>query len=278
MSLTLRIVLGVLMLSMYATEGGAQLFTDQGLMSGSGLMIMPTPATAPTAEFGIQTARVEFLRPGERGMNVIGFTGGFSSHMEGYVRVSGEQVGLPSSVISYGFGAKLRSPFTVPAVEHIALWLESGSTEQVKQRAMYPPNVFRAGITASFGTDGINPTALVGLSSVEGAAGLLLGGGVTFAAGHEAQLGAEVVYGYTGTKSVHALVNSSLRVLPNISIHVVPGYVTSEVASTWLFSVGVSFTTTDIDYHPARVSNDDEFVVPSIEDIESQMQGEKKHE
>lgn len=278
MSLILRTTGAVVLLLAAIAAGQAQLFTDQGLMSGSGMMIVPTTATAPVAEFSLQSARVEFLRPGERGMNVVTFVGGFSSHVEGYLRLTGEQIGMPSSMMSYSFGVKMRSPISLPVAEQHALWLESGSTEQEMQRAVYPPNVFRGGIVLAFGTNGINPVALAGVASVEGNISPLIGGGVTYAAGHDAELGAELLYGYAGSRTLHAVLDAAIRVLPHVSVHAMPGYITSPTASTWLFSIGLSFSTADIDYHPERVSNNGEFVMPSIEDVEREMQGEKKNE
>ncbi len=249
----------------------AQLFTDQGLFSGSGLTVVPTATVVPASEFRLQYSRVDYLRGERGGMNVIGLSAGFSSSVEGYMRVSGEQLGGPQSQVAYGFGGKFRLPVLVPVVRRLALWAEATASDQYYRSALYPADAFRGGVTATFDSNGIHPTLLIGVTSVQEQTRPLVGAGVTMAAGNHTQVGMEFVHGYLGLNSAQAAATASFRVFPNISLHASPGYLSMAGVSTWTISFGISCTTTDVDFHPVyEDKTGNEFILPSIEEMEKE--------
>ncbi|GEM_PF-1949711 len=266
----------LIVLSLVMIRGShAQFFTDQGLFSGSGLTVMPTATVVPAAEVRLQYSRVDYLKGGRRGLNVIGLSAGFSSSLEAYMRVSGEQVGGPQSLVAYGFGGKFRLPVLVPVVRRLALWAEATASDQYHPTALYPSDAFRAGVTATFDSNGIHPTILIGFTTLQDRTRPLVGAGMTIAAGNHAQVGVEFVHGYLGLNSAQMASTASFRVFPNISLHASPGYLSMPGASTWTFSFGISCTTSDVDFHPVyEEKKENEFILPSIEEIEKERKQE----
>jgi hypothetical protein len=278
MSLSKNINILILFLSTVYQVGFCQTFSSQGMLSGSGLIIIPTTVSAPPAEFRASFSRLSLLSRNTRGLNVWAINGGLSSHLELYTKLMGEQLGTFSSLISYGFGAKLHSPFEMPYINQYAIWIESVTSDQLQVGTLNPSKVFRGGLTASFGTDGIDPVILLGIAIVNKSTKPLIGGGVTIAASHTLQLGSEIVYGYASENSMHLLVNASTRIFSNICLTISPGYISSKNVSTWIFSAGISASSSDIDFHPVREERIDEFKLPSIEEMEKQSNEEKKNE
>ena len=66
MSLNRMLISATIGLALLAAPAAAQLFTDQGMMSGSGLSILPTATTAPAAEMQAQATAFERGVPGSR--------------------------------------------------------------------------------------------------------------------------------------------------------------------------------------------------------------------
>lgn len=251
----------------------AQLFTDQGLLSGSGMTVIPTATVVPTAEFRLQYSRISYLMSGGNGVNVISLSSGFSSSLEGYMRVTGEQLGLSQSQLAYGFGGKLRIPALLPVVRRLALWMETTSSDQYYPSRIFPSDAFRTALTATIDSNGIHPTILVGMTRMENLIRPLVGAGVTIAAGNHVQVSLELVHGYFGRKSAQAAATASMRIFPNLSLHASPGYLSTPNISTWTFSFGISCSTTDIDFHPVYEEvKGDEYILPSIEEMEKDGQ------
>ena len=259
----------MIILSVVICGSSAQLFTDQGLFSGSGLTVVPTATVIPSTEFRLQYSRVNYLRSGRTGLNVLGLGAGFSSSLEGYMRVSAEQLGARQSLVAYGFGGKFRLPLLLPVVRRLALWAEATTSDQYNSSALYPTDAVRGGVTATFDSNGIHPTIFLGIAKVQNKARPLVGAAVTMAAGNYAQLGLEFVHGYLGLNSAQAAATASLRIFSNISLHASPGYQSMAGVSTWIVSVGISCTTSDIDFHPLiEEKKENGFILPSIEEIE----------
>ncbi|TAK51074.1 MAG: hypothetical protein EPO24_16190 [Bacteroidetes bacterium] len=256
-----------------------QLFTDQGLFSGSGLTVVPTATVVPPSEFRLQVSRVQHVQDTELGINVIGVGYGLSSTLEGYVRLTGEQFGSAFSQVGYSFGGKFRVPMLIPGIRRLAFWVESTNSDMYQQPAAYPTEAFRYGAIATFDSNGIHPSLLLGLARLNNKTRPLIGAGVTYAVSQRSQIGFEVAYGYLNSTSVQIIASGATRVFKNISVHFSPGYVSSLATSSWMLSMGISFSTTDIDFHPkTEVAPLDEFQLPSFEEIEKQSIEEKKNE
>jgi hypothetical protein len=267
-SLVLFILFGV-------SNGRAQFFTDKGLFSGSGLIILPTATTAPLSEFNLQYARLQYLghEKAGSGMNVIGLSAGFSPFVEGYVRLTGEQFRSVNSLVAYGFGGKICLPFQVPAVRRLAFWVEATQSDAVQYSVLFPTDAFRAAAIATFDSNGIRPTLLFGIATLRKQTNALLGAGVTIGASHGLQIGLEAVHGYLEQNSTQTMLSLGVKVLSNISFHPAAGYVSTSSTSTWMMSLGISCSTTGIDFHPAQEEKtSDEFILPSLEEIEKQLQ------
>ncbi len=68
-----------------------------------------------------------------------------------------------------------------------------------------------------------------------------------------------------------------LRAHPNLCVQLAPGYVHSSTVSSWLLSFGISASTSSIDFTAGdKAAKKD--VTPSFEELEKQIQQEKKKE
>jgi hypothetical protein len=116
-----------------------------------------------------------------------------------------------------------------------------------------------------------------GASSVAGVSTFLAGAGLTWAPASAIQVGAEVLHGYADPSSIHAMMDLSVRVVPNVLLVASPGYITTETADTWTISAGLCISTADIDFRPSgpAASKKDEFNLPSLEDIMKDSSEEK---
>jgi hypothetical protein len=266
----MTLLYGLLAFSLLLSAGAAaQTFTDQGLLSGSGMSILPTATIVPPTEFRVQLSRVDYLGSAKQGMNVFGMGVGLSTAIEGYVRVTGEQLGFNQSQIVYGFGGKIRVPLLLPVVRRAAIWAERTTSDMALPSNIYTPDALRAGVIVTADSNGIHPTFLVGMTRIGELTRPLVGAGVTIAAGNTSQVSLELVHGYLGRKSFMAAGTFSHRPFRNIAFHATPGYLTTPTASSWTISLGFSLATADIDFHPVYdVEPTDEFILPSIEELE----------
>ncbi len=280
MSLTTRIYGILTLVFLLSTGSKAQLFTDQGVFSGSGLTVIPTATVVPSNEFRIQCTRLTHFQSEKNGLNVFGLSSGFSSTLEGYIRLTSEQTPSVSSQIAYTFGGKFRLPFMVPLVRRVAFWFESTESDMSPASTLYPTEALRYGAVATFDSNGIHPSLLLGVSKLDGKFRSLIGAGVTVATSHTTQVGLEVMHGYLTSRSLQVYASGSARLFPNISVQISPGYVTTSAQSSWMVSIGISCSTADIDFHPQSeaVANGEEFQMPSFEEIEKQSVDEKKNE
>ena len=249
----------------------AQSFSDLGVLSGSGLTVLPTATVIPNTEFRAQWSRVEYVKDNRKGMNVIGLGIGLSTNLEAYMRLTSEQVGVMQSELAYGFGGKFQLPVLVPLLRRVAIWGEQTTSDQVSTEALFPSDAIRAGLIATVDSNVISPTMMAGFSRIGVTNQVLLGAGATVALGNRAQMGLEVMYGYLDLQSLQAAVTASARVFPNVSLHVSPGYIKTSSVSMWSVTFGVSLTTADIDFYPRVVdAKPDEYKLPSIDEIEQE--------
>jgi hypothetical protein len=271
------VTLGVALL---ASSAAAQLFTDQGMMSGSGLTLLPTASTAPAAEMQAQVSRISFLSTSPERANIVGLTLGLSKSIETYVRMTSEELHTSTAQFSYSFGGKFRYPEEVPIVRRLALWMESTFSDMNDQNVptIFPTNANRAGISASLDSNGIRPTLFFGGTQLQKIVTPMAGAGLTVALGHRAQLGAEGMWGYLEKGSIQAALTGSVRIVSNVSLHVSPGYLKTNSVNGWMLSAGFSFSSADVDFHQVAAGdeNGDQFRMPSIDDLEKESQKEKK--
>ena len=211
-------------------------------------------------------------------MNVIGLSSGFSTNLEGYIRITGEQFGTFSSQLAYGFGGKFRVPALLPVIRRLAFWVETTMSDFEEESAIYAPDALRAGMTTTVDSNGVHPTLFLGFAVMSDRAHAMVGGGVSIAAGHNTQIGIEIMHGYWSLNSSQFTASLSYRAFPNVSLQMVPGYLSTAGISTWTISFGVSCSTVDIDFHPFVEPGDkkDEFTLPSIDELERQTQKEKQ--
>ncbi len=258
----------------------AQLFTDQGMMGGSGLTLFPTATSAPASEMQVQYSRVSFLSASPERANIIGLTCGLSSALEGYLHLTSEELQTTTSQMSYGFGAKFRFPGTVPVLRKVALWGESTFSDMNDQNVptIYPTKANRLGVSASLDSNGFHPSLFFGGNQLKSIVTPMAGAGFTIALGHKAQMGLEGLWGYLEKGSAQAALTGSVRLISNISLRVSPGYLTTTSVKGWMISAGLSFSSADVDYHQVRDDDagKDNFVLPTIDELEAQPQPEKK--
>jgi hypothetical protein len=271
-------LVALLAVTLLPAAGSAQTFSEAGVASGTGLTFLPTPGIAPVAHWRASFERIDYTAEHLRGMNVLGLGYGLSTNVEGYVRLTSEQLGTISSLISYGFGFKAALPIEVPVLEASGAWFETSVSEVERQSPFFPPAATRGGLTASIGSPAFRALFVGGVSSVAGDAMLLAGAGVTWAPASAIQLGAEVLHGYADPSSIHAMMDLSVRVISNVLLVASPGYITTDIASTWTVSAGLCISTADIDFRPAAAAavKKGEYTLPSLEDIIKDSSEEKK--
>ena len=279
MKIVFYIAMTIVILSCRA-QAQTEEFTDHGMFSGSGLIVLPNATVIPSSEIRLQFSRINFLQYAGRSLNLLGVGCGLSSNLEGYLKISGEGACSTSNEVSYSFGGKLRLPILFPYVRHIGLWMESTNSDMDVQSSMFPVDAIRYGVVATFDSNGIHPTALLGMAKISDEWSFLIGGGVTYAKSHNAQYAIEFIHGYLDPKSWQFNVSGSVRAFSNVSFTLSPGYITSRISSSWIVSLGVSVSTADIDFHPAvhEEETKENFVLPSIEEIEKQSSDEKKND
>lgn len=280
MSLTMCKIHATICVLIAVGSAQGQVFTDQGMLSGSGLMIVPTATISPMSEMQVQFSHLGIFQGDKTGLNIFSLNCGFSSCLEGYARLTSEQLRTVSPEISYSFGGKFRFPRVIPVLQRIAIWGETTTSDMAEQakQGLFPIEATRAGITASLDSIMVHPTFFVGITNVKGDVWPLLGGGMTIALSHTAQMGFEVVRGYFTMRGTDAVVTGSLRIFSNTSIHLSPGYLSDGSTKSWMLSAGISLTTVDVDYHPEKVIKDlnGEYTLPTIEDMEKQPKQEKE--
>jgi len=267
-------------IAIMAGVSNSQSFTDQGMLSGSGLSILPTATTAPAAEMRAQYSRVSFLSTSPERANIVGLTLGLSSSIETYLRMTSEELQTSAAHLSYSFGGKFRYPEPLPVLRRVALWMESTFSDMNDQKVptIFPTSVNRAGLTASLDSNGFHPTLFFGGTQLRKIVTPMAGAGFTLALGHGAQLGMEGMWGYLEKGSLQAALTGSVRIVSNISLHVTPGYLKTTSVNGWMLSAGISFSSADVDYHPVPRADEtgDEFHMPSIEELEKESQKEIK--
>ncbi len=265
-----------LLLLLCASGLAAQTVSDQGLMGVSGVVLFPTSTTFPKAQFRLSAGRMAFTGTGLQGLNVIGFGGGLSSHVEAYLRVHEDQSAPGGSLTSYAYGVKFRLPFALPLVEGLSLWAEDVTADRPAAGQLLPTNLVRTGATALLIQNGVRPQLFLGATFRDHHTEMLGGAGITVAMGHDVQLGAEALYGYAGPGSAQAMVAGSFRVLSGVCLQAGGGYLSVRARGTGIVSLGMSVGTADVDFAPVVEEKRPEFRMPTLEEMEQQSREEEK--
>ncbi len=277
MPLTARHTVLVLLFAVVPIPAGAQVISEGGTLSGSGLAYLPTTGLVPVSQWRSNYARVDYTGAGLKGINVMSLSCGLSTHIEGYVKLTGEQLGTIASLTSYSFGVKAILPIELPVLEAVGLWFEEAVSDEIQQSQFFPADATRGGVTASMGGPAFRGVLLAGVNSVGGKALFLSGAGVAWAPGSGTKLSAEVLNGYYDQSSFHAALSLAARVIPHVVLLASPGYIRTSAAETWSMSVGLSVSTADVDFRPsALTARKGDFKLPSLEDIMKESSEEKK--
>ncbi len=255
-------------------SAAAQHFNDQGMMSGTGVVFVPTTGIAPVAQFRVQLGRVEYLRKNLRGLNVFELNGGLSTNLEGYIKLYSEQTGTIVSATSFGIGGKFQMPFKLPLVEHLALWTESISSQKIDSAATFSQNILRGGISTGFRIGNFQPTLFAGIANVKNNFKPIGGFGILLPLNTSVMIGGELFYNYFYRDDIHESITGIVRLLPNISLQVSSGYTSSAKLKSWIITAGISVSTADLDFTP-KAPQQPQMLVPPIEEMEKLSSQEK---
>lgn len=234
-------------------------------------MLLPTTSTAPASNFRLQVNRLQLVGANRRGFSTADLTGGFSSNLEAYAKISLEETGQFAPNTIMGFGGKIQFPFSLPLVSRAALWGESVASPDEDSLSLFPKSIFRTALAMNAWTNSIQPTMLVGLTSCDGVARPLGGAGVTIATTNSMKLGAEVLYGYIGDQDVEGSISFSAKIISNIGVQASTGYLSSKSGRSWMVSLGFSFSTVEINFTPPT-KKEENFEVPSFEDVQKSLE------
>ncbi len=264
-------------LLLLASACSAQNYYEQGMMSGSGVAFMPTSSNSPAAQFRLEIGRIGFAKQSGQGLNLYSLSAGLSPFLEAYVKVTSEQTGMIQSMSITGIGGKFTIPVVFPVVKIISLWGETSVTQTEDFGQLYPANISRGAVVVTPFTNGFRPSFLLGATKHgdEGVAPMA-GGSLVVSASHSAQIGLEYLAGYTGKHSHHTMLVANVRAFSHISLHGGPGYWSTPNVSGLLWSLGISFNSTDIDFQPARSAELKQgYKLPSLDEIEKETPEDK---
>jgi hypothetical protein len=244
-------------------------YTQLGMMSGSGLVFTPSTISSPAAQFRLQLGRISLGQDASRGVNVVALSAGLSSFLEGYLKYTGEQVGSVQSNGTIGIGAKFTIPYVFPVIRMISLWGESSTNPSDDHSFLYPSNISRGAVIITPAWNGYRPSLLVGATRrSDGTIEAMEGGSFVVTTSRSLQWGIEYLHGYNGTSTHHAMFSCVVRPFPYASINAGPGYVSSPLVSGWLWSVGISVNSSDINFKPVQERATNQYKLPTIEEME----------
>ncbi len=266
----LALVPGVLM---------AQSSNDLGMMGGSGITVTPTAAVTPESHFRLDMTRISLLRTGGRGVNSFALTNGFSSNVEFTMKFQSLQSGNALSPSFVGIGGKVVLPFETRVVNKVALWMEAESSPSRFPETFMPSVIYRGLVVVQPSLlRVINGNLLLGMSSAEQVNRFSAGFNVSRTFTDFAKVGGELQYNYYGNGDLQESALLLIRALPNVCIQVSPGYLRSPMMSSWMISAGVSFSTSNIDFVTVDKVKEQAPEIPSIDDLEKEIRGEKKND
>lgn len=265
----------ILLILVNITLVHSQNFTDQGISSGSSIILLPTGSVAPSSNFRVQFHHFTFFK--NHSFNSIDVTGGFSSHLELYLKYATEINGhvLPASVT--GFGGKFQFPFDIPFIYRAAIWAEKINSTASDKMVLFPADMTRIGVVASVYTNAIEPTVFLGINRIEKGTRFLGSVGSTYAISRDYKLGLEFTYGYFGNHDYTSLLSLTSRIFSNLGLQVTGGYISGTTVKSWTVSAGISLTTGAIDFSP-RKEQERLQTVPSFDDMLKSIEETKTEE
>lgn len=253
----------------------SQAFTDQGVASGSSIILLPTGSIAPTANFRIQFHHFTFFQ--KHSWNSIDITAGLSSHLEFYIKYAAElnQKFMPATTT--GFGGKFQFPFDIPYIYRSALWAEYVNSAAFDKFALFPSDLVRFGVVTSLYTNAIEPTLFLGVNRFQSQTRFLGSFGSTYSLSDKAKLGLEFTYGYFGNHDFTSLVSITYKIFSNLSTQLTAGYISATSIKSYTISAGLSLTTGLIDFSP-RKEVEVKQIVPSFDEIMKSIEGNSQDE
>lgn len=262
MKIIFKILIACIVL--YNSKIYCQAFTDQGVGSGSSIILLPTGSVAPSGNFRLQFHHFSFFR--KHSLNSIDITTGLSSHMEFYIKYATElnQKFMPATIT--GFGGKFQFPFEIPYIYRSAIWAEYVNSAAFEKFVLFPSDLIRFGIVTSIYTNAIEPTLFMGMNRFNSNIRFLGSLGSTYSVSPNVKLGLEFTYGYFGNHDFTSLVSITYRILSNLSTQITGGYILATSLKSYTISAGLSLTTGAIDFSPRR-DVEVKQIVPSFDDI-----------
>jgi hypothetical protein len=269
----------VILLLLASLEVCAQNLGDLGMMGGSGIAVTPTTAVTPESHFRLDVTRMNLLRSGEKGMNSFGLTSGLSPNMEFTAKFQSVQAGTSLSPSFIGMGGKFVLPFLLPYDSRSAIWAEAVSTPDENTSSFIPSEIYRAVLVVQPSSlRKLNGNLLIGLTAAENTSRLALGCNASQAINGILKVGGELQYNYYGGNDLQESILVLVRAHPNVCIQLSPGYLHSSTLTSLMVSVGLSVSTSSIEFLPVDRSKDKPNEIPSFDELEKQIRGEKKNE
>ena len=268
----------ILLLTIFAAlPAASQNYAELGAMSGTGLFFMPTSSSSPNAQFRIDGSRLGLFEHGGRGVNLVSISSGLSRNVEAYLKFTNEQSGFAQSTVAMNVGGKFTVPVLLPVIKLVSLWGEFATSQSEDHSQLYPFKYSRSALIITPFTDVVRPSLLIGAAKPQDSGGdLMTGACLVLSPGHMTQFGLEYLHGYAGRGSDDVTLNGNVRLFSNISLHAGPGYVSRPAVSGWIWTIGLSLSSSDVDFHPVIVEQKNEYKLPSIEEIEKGTSGDKK--
>lgn len=242
--------------------------SDLGLMGGSGVALAPNTSINPMSQFRLDVVRLGYLHNGSMNLSGTNITAGFSPNFEFFAKFQVGETGSELSQAFLGVGGKYLLPFSPPVVGRIALWSEIMSTENSDKSVFYPSQVTRGAIVFQPSiVQNIPTNFFVGMTSIEDRTRFMGGVSSSWTTGPSVKVGTEFVYGYYGMRDAQELVTVGVRVFSKLCLQMSPGYFYSPDHSSWILLMGISFSSTDIEFIP-KPKEKEVFIVPPIEEME----------
>jgi hypothetical protein len=194
------------------------------------------------------------------------------------MRIIGEQVGSISSATSIAYGGKLLLPMRLPVVRDAAIWFEAASTEATETTTMLALPMTRVGLVATTGPNGSHALFLAGATLNNQSTSLMAGLGWVQPFSHAVVVSPEAVYGYFGKNSYAFFLNGAIRVVPNVSVQVSPGYCRSNNLTSALVTLGLSISTATFDFSTKVEEKQmrEGLTLPTIEEMEKEGAKQEK--
>jgi hypothetical protein len=253
-----------------------QSINDLGVMGGSGVVMTPTTSVNAVSQFRLDMVHLNFTHAGRNALYGYNLTSGLSPNLEFFAKFQMGETRTSLWQSFTGFGGKLVLPFGLPYLDQAALWGELVSTPLEDSMVFYPATIYRSAfVLRPTLLNSIRANVILGAANSGGENGFLGGLNASIALSQSVKFGAEFIYGYYHKQDKQELLNITYRPISNVCLQLAPGYYQAPEASSWMVSAGITVSTADIDFMP-KPKPKETIVIPSIDDLEKQMNEEKK--